>query len=269
MSPKSDNNGALEQPTHQTFDVLGIPIMAVSLDSASEIIASWSNDEIGRYVGVREVASTVALSDTPELLKVARGASMNVPDGMPLVWIGKWRGMNVSRTCGPDLMEQMLTKEPGISLKHFLYGGKEGVADTLKNNFLKRSKKLQIVGTHCPPFRELTEEENEAIIEKINASSADVVWVGISSPKQDIWMAKNAHKTRTTMIGVGAAFDFHSGSIKRAPKWMQKTGLEFLHRLWSEPRRLWHRYLILAPRFVWRLMSGWQSPKNNKTGTSK
>ncbi|OUD10448.1 hypothetical protein BVC71_02805 [Marivivens niveibacter] len=256
MSPDRNKKSPLEQPPYETFEVLGIPIMAVSLDKASELIADWSNDKIGRYVGVREVASTVALSETSELLNVARGAAMNVPDGMPLVWIGRRRGLNVSRTCGPDLMEQLLTQEPGVSLKHFFYGGKEGVADILKQKFSKRSDQLQVVGTHCPPFRELTNEENEAVLEKIKASGADVVWVGISSPKQDIWMAQNAHKTQATMIGVGAAFDFHSGSIKRAPKWMQRSGLEFLHRLCSEPSRLWRRYLIMAPRFVWRITIG-------------
>lgn len=234
----------------QTYDVLGIPISVVNLERASDQIIEWANDDKGRYVGVREVASVMAMRSRPELSKIAREADMNVPDGMPLVWIGKWRGLPVDRTCGPDLMERMLLQGPNDGLRHFFYGGKDGVADKLAEVFSKRAPGVKIVGTYSPPFRELSEDENDEVLKKIVESKADIVWVGISSPKQDVWMARQKDRLPVTMIGVGAAFDFHSGQVKRAPRWMQKSGLESLHRLCSEPRRLWRRYLIQAPKFL-------------------
>ncbi|SOH95455.1 N-acetylglucosaminyldiphosphoundecaprenol N-acetyl-beta-D-mannosaminyltransferase [Monaibacterium marinum] len=237
-----------------TFDVLGIPIAVTSLPDAQARIEGWAADQTGRYVGVREAASSMAMSDDPDLLAIAQGAAMNVPDGMPLVWIGKLRGLPVQRTCGPDLIDHMMATSAQSRLKHYLYGGKEGVADTLRAVFESRYPGVQIVGTECPPFRALTQQEDAAVVERISASGADVVWVGISSPKQDVWMRDHVDALPQTLIGVGAAFDFHSGAVQRAPVWMQKSGLEWLHRLSSEPRRLWRRYLILVPRFAWRVL---------------
>lgn len=243
-----------EAGTFETYDVLGIPVAAVSLDQASEIIVQWSQDSQGRYVGVRDVASTMAMVDDPSLLKVALNADMNVPDGMPLVWIGQRQGSPVQRTCGPDLMERMLTCTPGTGLRHFLYGGKVGVAERLAELFTRRTPGLMIVGTYSPPFRPLTPAEEAEVIALIRSSAADVVWVGMSSPKQDVWMADHVAQLSCTMIGVGAAFDFHSGAVARAPVWMHERGLEWLYRLFQEPRRLWRRYLLLAPRFVFRAL---------------
>lgn len=234
----------------ETYEILGVPISVVNPTIAFDRIVEWSNDQRGRYVGVREVASLMAMHQDPYLQEISRNAAMNIPDGMPLVWIGKRRGYPVERTCGPDLLEKTVIDGQSIGLKHFFYGGKEGVADKLVKELLKKAPNMRVVGTHCPPFRPLTDEENAAIIKTIKTSEADIVWVGISSPKQDVWMFENYQKTEATLIGVGAAFDFHSGEVKRAPKWMQNSGLEFLHRLLSEPRRLWKRYLILAPKFI-------------------
>lgn len=234
----------------QTFNVLGIPIAVIDLNRAARLIAQWKDDPRGRAVGVREVASVMAMRRDPALIEIAQRTAMNVPDGMPLVWIGQWRGLPVSRTCGPDLMEMVLRQSPKTGLKHFFYGGKEGVADTLADRFRAKIPNLQIVGTYCPPFRALTDEEDAALVQMIRSSGADVVWVGISSPKQDVWMDAHINRLPLTMIGVGAAFDYHAGVVKRAPKWMQGSGLEWLHRLITEPRRLWYRYLVLAPKFV-------------------
>lgn len=237
--------------TQDSYDVLGVPITVTSLQGAADTLVGWSEDKRGRYVGVREGASIMAMREDPALLAITRGAAMNVPDGMPLVVIGKMRGLPVSRACGPDLMEKMMLEGPRNGLKHFFYGGKEGVADKLAARFRERAPGVQIVGTYCPPFRPLTPEEDEDVTRRIIESGADIVWVGISSPKQDVWMAEHVDRLPVTMIGVGAAFDFHSGEVERAPKWMQKSGLEWLHRLMSEPKRLWKRYLIQAPKFVW------------------
>jgi N-acetylglucosaminyldiphosphoundecaprenol N-acetyl-beta-D-mannosaminyltransferase len=233
-----------------TFEVLGIPVAITDLDAAAARILDWKSDRRGRAVGVRDVASLMAMLQEPKLMQVARRTAMNVPDGMPLVWIGRRRGQPVRRVCGPDLMEKVLMDSPASGLKHFFYGGKEGVAGQLAEVFRNRAPGIQIVGTYCPPFRPLTRQEDAEVVAKIRASGADVVWVGVSSPKQDIWMDEHLAELDVTMIGVGAAFDFHSGAVKRAPKWMQNAGLEWAHRLASEPRRLWRRYLILVPKFV-------------------
>ncbi|WP_300515137.1 WecB/TagA/CpsF family glycosyltransferase [Aliiroseovarius sp.] len=234
--------------------MLGIPISVVTLDTAAEALVRWAGDERGRYVGAREVASVMAMHEDPELLAVTRGADMNLPDGMPLVWIARRRGLPVSRAGGPDLMERMLREGGENGLKHFFYGGKEGVADKLADRFRREVPGVQIVGTYCPPFRRLTAEEDARVVAMVRESGANVVWVGISSPKQDVWMAEHVDQLPVTMLGVGAAFDFLSGEIRRAPGWMQKSGLESVFRLMTDFRRLWHRYLVLAPRFVFKVL---------------
>jgi len=236
-----------------TFDVLGIPISVTTLETAEHALVRWAKDRVGRFVCVREVASLMAMIDDPDLVNLNKQSAMNIPDGMPLVWIGKFRGLPVERTCGPDLMDRVCSASPRTGLKHFFYGGKEGVADKLADVFRKKVPDIEIVGTYCPPFRPLTEDEDLAVTELIRNSGADLVWIGISSPRQDIWMQQHFKKLPQTLIGVGAAFDFHSGAVPRAPKWMQTTGLEWVYRLIQEPKRLWKRYLFDAPRFVLRL----------------
>jgi N-acetylglucosaminyldiphosphoundecaprenol N-acetyl-beta-D-mannosaminyltransferase len=174
---------------------------------------------------------------------------------MPLVWILRSRGYEcVERVYGPDLMLAVFGHFEGKGWKHFFYGGEPGVADELANTMRARFPALQIVGTYSPPFRDLTEVEKAQVTAMINESQADIVWVGISSPKQEFWMAE--HKDRlegNVLIGVGAAFDFLSGRKRQAPRWMQKTGLEWLFRWLQEPRRLWPRY-SQYPRFVWLVL---------------
>jgi len=237
-----------------TYDVLGVPISVVNVESAAFEIAGWKHDRRARSVGVREVASIMAMRQTPELLAISHRTTMNLPDGMPLVWIGKLFGLPVSRTCGPDLFEKVMLESPRTGLKHFLFGGKEGVAEKVADVFRARAPGIEIVGTYCPPFRQMTESEDAAVVEMILQSGADIVWVGMSSPKQDIWMDTHLDRLPLCMIGVGAAFDFHSGAVRRAPQWMQKAGLEWLHRLITEPRRLWRRYLVMAPKFIWLMI---------------
>ncbi len=254
------NQGAMAVPASAgaistRYSVLGVPISAVDPGRATAAIEAWANDDIGRYVCVRDVASLMACRKDPVLLGLHHRASMVVPDGMPLVWIGRRRGMDVERTCGPDLLDLVCSRSPRTGLKHFFYGGKPGVADKLASVMRKRYPGISVVGTHCPPFRDLSELERAEVIAKIRKSGADVVWVGISSPKQDLWMHEMVGALPQTLIGVGAAFDFHSGEVRRAPVFMQRNGLEWLHRLCSEPRRLWRRYLIQAPTFVWLVMT--------------
>ena len=234
-----------------TFDAMGTPIAATSIAEVAGLVRQWAKDGLGRFIGVRDVASTVALHNDPALHDIGAKATLNLPDGMPIVWLGKLRGHRLERTCGPDLMDHLLRSSGDGSLSHFFLGGKEGVAERLAERYRNAVPGLRIVGCHTPPFRPMTPDENAKVLTAIKSSGADIVWLGISSPKQDIWMRDNVDQLSQTLIGVGAAFDFLSGEVRRAPVWMQKSGLEWLFRLLSEPRRLWRRYFILAPQFVW------------------
>lgn len=230
------------------FRVLGLDLSIVAPTRALALIQSWALDRRGRYICLRDVASLMACRADSGLTEVNNSADLVCPDGMPLALIGRARGHDVERTCGPDLFD--LVCKGGGGLRHYFYGGKEGVAERLAEVCRRRYPGIDIVGVECPPFRPKTMAENEATIDRIRASGADVVWVGMSSPKQDVWMNENVGRLTQTLIGVGAAFDFHSGEVARAPLWMQRSGLEWMHRLGSEPGRLWRRYLVLAPKFV-------------------
>jgi N-acetylglucosaminyldiphosphoundecaprenol N-acetyl-beta-D-mannosaminyltransferase len=240
----------LERPTEDRFDVLGIPVSVTSIKDASNRILTWSNDARGRYICVRDVHGIMRARDDARLKRIHEEADLVTPDGMPLVMLGRLHGKPVSRTCGPDLMEHVCAHSAKTGLKHYFYGGDEGVGETLKARFEERFPGIQIVGTESPPFRPATPEEDEATIKKIIESGADVVWVGLSTPKQEHWMRAHRDRLPATLIGVGAAYDFHSGRVQRAPVWMQRHALEWLHRLVSEPRRLWRRYLVMAPQFA-------------------
>jgi N-acetylglucosaminyldiphosphoundecaprenol N-acetyl-beta-D-mannosaminyltransferase len=237
-----------EKPT--SFDVLGLPISITTLAESSDFIHRWGQDNTARLVFIRDVHGVVQAQDMPELHDLHQQADMITPDGMPLVLVAKMRGLPVSRTSGPDLMPYVLQQSATSGLKHYFYGGKPGIAEQLKAAFEARFPGVNIVGTATPPFRDMTDAELAEHAATINASGAQVVWVGISTPKQEFLMQRMKPLLGATLIGVGAAFDFHTGAVKRAPLWMQRSGLEWLHRLCSEPKRLWRRYLVMAPRFV-------------------
>lgn len=178
-------------------------------------------------------------------------ADIVAPDGMPLVWVARLRGRRIERVCGPDTMPALLDRGRAIGARHFFYGGAPGVADRLAANMTARFPGLEVVGTYCPPFRPLTAEEDAEVVRMIEESGADCVWVGLGSPKQEHWLAE--HRDRLSaplLLAVGAAFDFHSGTKRRAPRLMQRTGTEWLFRLLSEPRRLLGRYVRTNARFV-------------------
>lgn len=244
-----------QTPAFETFAVLGVPVSVTTLDTACSALVRWTKDRQGRYVCVRDVHGIMQAYDDSDFKELHRGAAMVTPDGMPLVWVGRRVGHVVERTSGADLISRMYEISHASGPRHFLYGGKEGVASKLKAAFRLRFPEAVTVAAETPPFHELTDEEVQALAERISGSGAEIVWIGLSTPKQEFLMRRLARLCPATLVGVGAAFDFHSGTIKRAPLWMQRSGLEWLHRLISEPRRLWRRYLVMGPRFIWLLLA--------------
>ncbi len=232
--------------------VLGVPVSLVSLAIAVRTIVGWCEAGTAHFVCVRDVHGIMRAQDDPALMALHEQAGLVTPDGMPLVWLARHRGHNkVDRACGSDLVTALsgISVEKGI--RHYFYGGKPGVAERMAAALGNRYPGLQVAGTYTPPFRALTVKEDSEVTAAIVAARPHIVWVGLSTPTQEYWMRDHVDRIPgATLIGVGAAFDFHTGDVKRAPVWMRSRGLEWLHRLVSEPRRLWRRYLVLAPKFV-------------------
>jgi N-acetylglucosaminyldiphosphoundecaprenol N-acetyl-beta-D-mannosaminyltransferase len=236
----------------ELVNVLGVNVSPVPFTGVLAMIDSWIQAGTKKYCCCAPVSSVMAAQGDKKAMAAINGAGLVVPDGMPIVWIVQLAGFaNQDRVYGPDLLLSICALSEKRGYSHFFYGGEPGIAERLVGNLKQQFPCLKVAGTYCPPFRPLTAEEDRAIIDMINHNSPDIVWVGLGSPKQDLWMAEHYEKLDAKVcIGVGAAFDFHSGRIKQAPRWMQQTGLEWLHRLWQEPRRLWRRYLIGSPAFV-------------------
>ncbi len=233
------------------FSVLGVGISATTLSDSCDRILRWVAERHRTYVTVTSMHGIMEARKSPALRRIFGEAGLVTPDGMPLVYIGRSRGFHLDRTYGPDLMMKVLQETRHGEVGHFLYGGDEGVADLLSERIRARYPGIRIEGTYCPPFRPLTEIEKADVARTINQSGAEIVWVGISTPKQEHWMAEMRPLLNApVLIGVGAAFDFHTGLKKMAPRWMQRAALEWLFRLCSEPRRLWRRYLFGVPRFL-------------------
>lgn len=199
------------------------------------------------------VHGVVTAQDDPAFRAVLDGAAYTVCDGMPLVYLARLRGArDAGRAFGPSVMLAVLERTSRGGARHFFYGGAPGVADELAAKMRERFPGLEVVGTWAPPFRELTPQEEDDVAARINASGADVVWVGLSTPKQERWAAAIQPRLDVKLIcAVGAAFDYNRGAIRPAPAWMRRLALEWLFRLIQEPRRLWRRYLAIVPRFLW------------------
>lgn len=246
---------AFDQPVADSThcDVLGVNISAVNLTTAPQLIFDFIARREHTYVCITGVHGVMESQRDPSLKKIHNEAGMVTPDGMPMVWINKLRGnSHVTRVYGPDLMLEVCQQGVARGTKHFMYGGADGVAELLKQKLEKKFPGIQIVGTYTPPFRPLTEDEDKAICEQITTSGADIVWVGLSTPKQERWMSKHVGKfAAPVMVGVGAAFDFHAGLKSQAPRWIGKLGMEWFYRLCTEPKRLWKRYLVNNPLFIY------------------
>lgn len=241
----------MNEPAPARFPVVDVRISALTFDHALALIDGWVARRERHYVNVCTTHTVLECHDSPELAAIVNQAGMATPDGMPLVWLGRLRGHPVERVYGPDLLLAVCDRGQARCYRHFFYGGAEGVAETLADRLRARFPQLLVAGTYCPPFRPLTATEERDVAARINASSADIVWVGLGTPKQDYWVARfRPLLTAPVLVAVGAAFDFHAGRVRQAPRWMQRTGLEWLFRLTQDPRRLWRRYVLGNPRFV-------------------
>ncbi len=237
-------------------NILGVGVSAIDVGQALETITKWIEDGERRYVCVSGVHGLMECQRDASLRRIHNQAGLVTPDGMPLVWLSRLKGFRgVRRVYGPDLMLDCCRVSIERGYRHFLYGGADGVPELLAERLRQRFPGLRVVGCLSPPFRALTTEEDEGIVRRINDADPDIVWVGLSTPKQERWM--HAHRDRIlapVLIGVGAAFDFHAGLKRQAPRWMRHSGLEWLFRLGTEPRRLWRRYLINNPLFLGYLL---------------
>ncbi|MBC7226450.1 MAG: WecB/TagA/CpsF family glycosyltransferase [Thermoflexales bacterium] len=233
-------------------NILGVGISAINMEMALTVIEGWIERREPHYVCVTGVHGVMESQRDEGLRRIHNQAGLVTPDGMPLVWLSRLKGYrHVDRVYGPDLMLALCEHSVSRGYRHFFYGGAEGVPEQLSEVLQKRFPGLQVVGTYSPPFRPLTPEEDEAVVQVINKANPDIIWVGLSTPKQERWMAEHrARLNAPVLIGVGAAFDFLTGRKPQAPRWMQRAGLEWLFRLLTEPRRLWRRYLINNPLFV-------------------
>ncbi len=233
-------------------NVLGVGISVLNLQTALAAIATVVRAKRKGYICVTGVHGVMEAQTHDGFKKILNGAFLCTPDGMPMVWAGKLNGhREMSRVYGPDLMLDVCAWSEASGAKHFFYGGADGVAELLAQKLKMKFPKLQVAGTFTPPFRALNEAEVKNLQAQISAVQPDILWVGLSTPKQEKFMAEFLPKLDATlMIGVGAAFDFHSGRVRQAPRWMQRSGLEWFYRLCSEPRRLAKRYFRNNPRFV-------------------
>lgn len=242
-------------------NVLGVGVSAINLALAVDVIDQWIEAQTPNYVCVTGVHGIMECQSDAILCQIHNKAGLVTPDGMPLVWLSKLAGQrHVERVYGPDLMLAFCQRSVAKNYRHFLYGSSDAVLAQLAASLRQRVAGINIVGSYSPPFRPLSAEEDQVIVERINDAAPDVVWVGLSTPKQEQWMAAHIGRlSAPALVGVGAAFDFHAGTKQQAPYWMQRSGLEWFFRLVTEPRRLWRRYLYNNPRFIWSVclqMSG-------------
>ena len=237
-------------------DVLGVGISVVDMATAVDEITAWIERREQHYVCVTGVHGVMESQRDADLMRIHNASGLTTPDGMPMVWAGRRAGATgMRRVYGPDLMLALSERAAERGWKSFFYGGKEGVPERLADKLAARFPGFISVGCYSPPFRPLTADEDEAIVERINGLAPDLVWIGLSTPKQERWM--DAHVGRldaTVLLGVGAAFDIHAGNLPQAPRWMQANGLEWLYRVIREPRRLWRRYVSIVPRFMFQIV---------------
>jgi N-acetylglucosaminyldiphosphoundecaprenol N-acetyl-beta-D-mannosaminyltransferase len=234
------------------LDVLGVHVSAVDIARATEEINRWVRRGSRSYVTLTGVHGVMESVRSEDIRRAHNSAGLVLPDGMPLVWL-LWQGgfAIADHITGRDLMLALFDQFQQTGYRHFLYGTTQRTLELLMNNIHQRFPAAKVVGAHAPPFRPAGADEDDAVIEAINASAADIIWVGLSTPKQELWMARHRRRLLApVLIGVGAAFDFHAGLLRSPPHWLQKAGLEWAFRMAIEPQRLVKRYLRNNPTFL-------------------
>lgn len=237
------------------FNVLGVAVSGMDLGVATGVMLEAIQERRKGYICVTGVHGITEAQDDPDFRRILNESFLTTTDGMPLVWLGRLRlGKQVGRVYGPDLMLAVFEATQHRPCRHFFYGGAPGVAEELKTSLEARFPGVTVCGTYTPPFRPLEPNEEEELIEIVRIHRPDIIWVGLSTPKQERFMAGYLRKFHTTlMVGVGAAFDFHSGRVRQAPRWIQRSGFEWLYRMLVDPRRLARRYLVNNPLFLGRI----------------
>ena len=235
-----------------TCNIMGVNLAAIDMPWLIEFTKEHIRELSGNYMCVSNVHTTVMSYDDETYCAVQNGGIMAIPDGGPLSSVGRRRGfLGMKRTTGPDYMKEILKISAQEGYRHFFYGSTEKTLYKLLRAIEKKYPDVQVAGVYSPPFRALTEQEDAGVVQMINESNVDFVWIGLGAPKQERWMAEHQDVIKGFMVGVGAAFDYEAGNIDRAPNWMQKLNLEWLYRLMQEPKRLFKRYFYTNTKFIW------------------
>lgn len=245
----------MQLPDIPRANILGVGISAINMERTLSLFDEWLGDGTRGYVCVTGVHGVMEAQKDPAFCGILNRSLLTTPDGMPTVWVGRFQGFwTMDRVFGPDLMTNVCHLSCQKGYTHYLYGGGLGTVDRLRETLTTRFPRLKIVGTFTPPFRPLNPSEEQALLEDVSRVKPDIFWVGLSTPKQERFMAQYFQKIETRiMVGVGAAFDFHTGRIKDSPAWMKKACLQWAHRLAQEPLRLSKRYLQNNPAFLWKI----------------
>ena len=245
----------MEKVLIPTCNIMGVNIAAINMEWLIDFTKKYVTELSGDYLCVSNVHTTVMSYDDASYCAVQNGGIMAIPDGGPLSSVGRRRGFSeMERTTGPDYLKEILKISAEEGYRHYFYGSTEETLEKLRAILKKDYPGVQIAGMYSPPFRTLSDKEDEETIKMINDADADFVWIGLGAPKQEKWMADHKGKVKGFMVGVGAAFDFLAGNIERAPMWMQKANLEWLYRLLQEPKRLFRRYFYTNTKFIWNAM---------------
>lgn len=252
MELRWDAEETLALPLTKQVNVLGVGVHVVDIRGAASLFAERIKSGVKGYVCLTGVHGVMEAQSNPRLKAIFADAFLSAPDGMPTVWVGRQQGFrNMRRVFGPDLMLEIIGGDEFRNAVHFFCGGEPGVAETLRDEMLRRYPWVNISGTYSPPFRAMNAEEERDFVAKISDVQPDFIWVGLSTPKQEYFMAHYLPLLDTKlMVGVGAAFLFHTGAIQDSPEWVKRAGLQWVHRLLQEPSRLWKRYLLNNPRFI-------------------